>query len=163
MIKPASFIGVRVRSISTMKIPVDLFRRGYELLVSGANLLQSPFLLLLRIYFFWQLFQTGQGKLAHIEKISDYFASLGIPWPTLNAYMAGATETFGGLLLIIGLASRLTAIPITVVMAVAYLTADLEAVTGIFSTTFRAHEMSWVLPSITMFLMKHINEYNFLL
>ena len=24
-------------------------------------------------------------------------------------------------------------------------------------------EMSWVLPSITMFLMKHINEYNFLL
>src|SRR6201993_5444097 len=116
-----------------MKTPVDLFRRGYELLVSGANLLQSPFLLLLRIYFFWQLFQTGQGKLAHIEKISDYFASLGIPWPTLNAYMAGATETFGSLLLIIGLASRLTAIPITVVMAVAYLTADLEAVTGIFS------------------------------
>ena len=62
-----------------MKTPVDLFRRGYELLVSGANVLQSPFLLLLRIYFFWQLFQTGQGKLAHIEKISDYFASLGIP------------------------------------------------------------------------------------
>ena len=30
-------------------------------------------------------------------------------------------------------------------------------------TTFRAHERSWVLPSITMFLMKHINEYNFLL
>jgi putative oxidoreductase len=116
-----------------MKTPVDLFRRGYELLVSGANLLQSPFLLLLRVYFFWQLFLTGQGKLAHIEKISDYFASLGIPLPTLNAYMAGATETFGSLLLIIGLASRLTAIPITVVMAVAYLTADLEAVTGIFS------------------------------
>jgi putative oxidoreductase len=47
--------------------------------------------------------------------------------------MASATETFGSLLLIVGLASRLTAIPITVVMAVAYLTADLEAVTGIFS------------------------------
>ena len=116
-----------------MKTPVDLFRRGYELLVSGAKLLQSPFLLLLRVYFFWQLFQTGQGKLAHIDKISDYFTSLGIPLPTLNAYMAGATETFGSLLLIVGLASRLTAIPIAVVMAVAYLTADLEAVTGIFS------------------------------
>ncbi|HEY2458480.1 MAG TPA: DoxX family protein [Candidatus Acidoferrum sp.] len=101
--------------------------------MSGENLLQSPFLLLLRVYFFWQLFQTGQGKLAHIAKISDYFASLGIPLPTLNAYMAGTTETFGSLLLIVGLASRLTAIPITVVMAVAYLTADLEAVTGIFS------------------------------
>jgi putative oxidoreductase len=116
-----------------MKTPVELIRRGYELLVSGANLLQSLFLLVLRVYFFWQLFLTGQGKLAHIGKISDYFASLGIPLPTLNAYMAGATETFGSLLLIAGLASRLSAIPITVVMAVAYLTADFEAVTGIFS------------------------------
>lgn len=116
-----------------MKTLFNLTRRGYELLVSGANYLQSPFLLLLRVYFFWQLFQTGQGKLAHIEKISEYFASLGIPLPTLNAYMASATETFGSLLLIAGLASRLTAIPITVVMVVAYLTADLEAVTGILS------------------------------
>jgi putative oxidoreductase len=118
---------------SSMKIAVNLFRRGYEFLVSNANFLQSPFLLLLRIYFFWQLFQTGQGKLAHIEKISDYFVSLGIPFPTLNAYLAGATETFGSLLLIIGLASRLTAIPITIVMAVAYLTADFETVTNFFS------------------------------
>ena len=116
-----------------MKTLFNLTRCGYELLVSGANYLQSPFLLLLRVYFFWQLFQTGQGKLTHIEKISEYFASLGIPLPTLNAYMASATETFGSLLLIAGLASRLTAIPITVVMVVAYLTADLEAVTGILS------------------------------
>lgn len=116
-----------------MKTAVNLFRRGYEVLVSGANLLQSPFLLLLRIYFFWQLFQTGQGKLAHIEKISDYFVSLGIPLPTLNAYLAGATETFASLLLIVGLASRLSAIPVTIVMIVAYLTADFEAVTNFFS------------------------------
>jgi putative oxidoreductase len=33
----------------------------------------------------------------------------------------------------IGLASRLTAIPVAVTMGVAYLTADLEAVTSIFS------------------------------
>jgi putative oxidoreductase len=116
-----------------MKTALNLFPRGYDVLVSGTTLLQSPFLLLLRIYFFWQLFQTGQGKLAHIDKISDYFVSLGIPFPTLNAYLAGATETFGSLLLIIGLASRLTAIPVTIVMVVAYLTADFEAVTNFFS------------------------------
>jgi putative oxidoreductase len=116
-----------------MKTAMNLFRGGYEILVSGANFLQSPFLLLLRIYFFWQLFQTGQGKLAHIDKISDYFASLGIPFPTLNAYMAGATETFASLLLIVGFASRLSAIPVTIVMIVAYLTADFEAVTNFFS------------------------------
>jgi len=116
-----------------MTTAVNLFRRGYKFLVSSAGFFRSPLLLLLRIYFFWQLFQTGQGKLAHIDKITDYFASLGIPFPTLNAYLAGATETFGGLLLIVGLASRLSAIPITIVMIVAYLTADFEAVTNFFS------------------------------
>ena len=35
--------------------------------------------------------------------------------------------------MIVGLASRLTAIPVAVTMAVAYITADLEAVTSIFS------------------------------
>ncbi len=76
---------------------------------------------------------TGQGHLAHIGKVSDFFVSLGIPLPTLNAYLSSSVECFGSLLLIIGLASRLTAIPVVVTMAVAYLTADLEAVTSIFS------------------------------
>ena len=49
--------------------------------VTVANLLQSPFLLALRLYFFWQLFQTGQGKLSNIGKIIDFFTSLGIPAP----------------------------------------------------------------------------------
>jgi putative oxidoreductase len=116
-----------------MKNPIHLLGRGYELLVAGLNLLQSPTLLVLRVCFFWQLFQTGQGKLAHIEKVAEFFASLGIPFPTLNAYAAGATEAIGGLLLVAGLASRLAAIPVTVVMVVAYLTADFAAVAGIFS------------------------------
>jgi putative oxidoreductase len=105
----------------------------YRLLVSWLNRLQSPFLLLLRIYFFWQLFQTGQGKLTNLGKVSDYFASLGIPLPGVSATITGLFETFGSLLLIVGLASRLTAIPITVVMIVAYLTGDFEAVTKFFS------------------------------
>jgi putative oxidoreductase len=112
---------------------LKLVRDGYKLLVSGASLLQSPFLLALRVYIFSQLFISGQGKLSNIAKVSDYFASLGVPLPTLNAYLAGATEAFGSLLLIIGLASRLSAIPVAFTMLIAYLTADLEAVTKIFS------------------------------
>ena len=53
--------------------------------------------------------------------------------PLFNAYLAGATECFGGLLLVIGLASRLVAIPVAFTMIVAYVTADYEAVTTIFS------------------------------
>jgi putative oxidoreductase len=112
---------------------IDLSRRGYELLIRCTNLLRSPLLLALRLYFFWQLFLTGQGKLTHLGKISEYFASLGIPFPMLNACLAGAAETFGSLLLMAGLASRLAAIPVAVTMIVAYLAADFEAVTHIFS------------------------------
>jgi putative oxidoreductase len=88
-----------------------LIRRGYEFLVASGNLLQAPLLLILRAYFFWQLFMTGQGRLANIGKVSEFFVSLGIPFPTLNAYLSSSVECFGSLLLMIGFASRLTAIP----------------------------------------------------
>jgi DoxX len=89
-----------------MNAPYDIIRRTNQLLVAGADLLKSPLLLALRLYFFWQLFLTGQGKLSNIGKVSEFFASLHIPLPTLNAYFIGSLECFGGLLLIIGLASR---------------------------------------------------------
>jgi putative oxidoreductase len=116
-----------------MNTKIKLFRDGYGLLITIANLLQSPLLLVLRVYFFWQLFMTGQGHLANIGKVSEFFVSLGIPFPTLNAYLSSSVECFGSLLLIIGLAARLTAIPVAITMAVAYLTADFEAITSIFS------------------------------
>jgi putative oxidoreductase len=71
-----------------MNTLINFIRRGYELLVAGGNSLQSSFLLALRVYFFWQLFMTGQGHLAHIGKVADFFVTLGIPFPTLNAYLS---------------------------------------------------------------------------
>lgn len=66
--------------------------------------------------------KTGWGKLHHISQISEYFSSLGIPFPTLNAYLAGSTELICGFCLLIGLASRLISIPLIGVMVVAFLT-----------------------------------------
>jgi putative oxidoreductase len=103
------------------------------MLVTGANSLKSPVLLALRLYFFWQLFLTGEGKLSNIGKVSEFFASLHIPLPTLNAYFIGSLECFGSLLLIIGLGSRLLSLLIVISMTVAYLAADFEAVSSIFS------------------------------
>ena len=116
-----------------MNKPTNLFRSGYELLIASGGALQSLFLLVLRLYFFWQLFLTGKGKLANIGKVTEFFASLGIPLPTLNAYFIGSLECFGSLLLIIGLASRPLALLVLLSMIVAYLTADFETVSGIFS------------------------------
>jgi putative oxidoreductase len=108
-------------------------RRAYELLVVGANYLRAPLLLALRVFFFWQLFLAGKGKLLNIERTAEFFESLNIPMPILSAYLAASTECFGGLLLVVGLASRLVAIPIAFTMLVAYITADYEALTSIFS------------------------------
>jgi len=116
-----------------MKALINLLRSAYELLICCAKCLQSPLLLFLRVYFFWQLFLTGKGKLEHIDRISEFFSSLHIPMPTLNAWLAGSTECFGGLLLVFGLCSRAAAIPVAITMIVAYITADFDAVRGIFS------------------------------
>jgi putative oxidoreductase len=116
-----------------MNKPTNLILRGYEFLSASGTAMQSPLLLVLRLYFFWQLFLTGKGKLANIGKVSEFFASLGIPLPTLNAYFIGSLECFGGLLLIIGLASRPLALLVFLSMTVAYVTADFEAVSSIFS------------------------------
>jgi putative oxidoreductase len=125
---------VRARLVlQTMNGILHLIRRAYELFVTLANFLQSPLLLVLRVYFFWQLYLTGKGKLSNIGKIIDFFTSLGIPAPMLNAYFVSALECFGGLLLIIGLASRPIAFMIVISMCVAYLTADLEAVKSVFA------------------------------
>src|ERR1700722_2691174 len=110
---------------------LHLIRRGYELLVTVANLLQAPLLLALRIYFFWQLFEAGKGKLLNIGKIIGFFTSLGIPAPAVNAYFVSSLECFCGLLLIIGLASRPIALMVSVSMFVAYWTAGHEALTSV--------------------------------
>ena len=68
-----------------------------------------------------------------LQKPADFFQSLGIPFPYQQAILVGATEFFGGLLLLAGFCSRLISIPLMILLSVAYLTADLEAVKMIFS------------------------------
>ena len=102
---------------------------------TAASWLRSPFLLLVRGYWGWQFFGTGQGKLLNLERTAGFFDSLHIPFPHLNAVVAGSTECLGGLLLLAGLGSRVISVPLIVTMIVAYATADLEAVQAIFSDT----------------------------
>jgi len=98
-----------------------------------ASRAQSPFLLLVRLYWGWQFAQTGWGKLHNLSKITEYFASLGIPFPAFNAFFVANVEFFGGILLILGLFSRLTGLVLSLNMLVAYVTADREALKSIFS------------------------------
>ncbi|MBI4412188.1 MAG: DoxX family protein [Deltaproteobacteria bacterium] len=110
-----------------------MIQKLYQRLIGVASKFQSPFLLAIRLYWGFQFFQTGQGKLADIPKVAGYFGSLGIPFPTLNAYLAAGTECFGGLLLLMGFASRLVSIPLAFTMCVAYATAHRGALVNIFA------------------------------
>ena len=111
----------------------ELAEKTYTLLIRIGDHCRSPLLLLMRLYWGWHFFLTGKGKLANLDRTAGFFADLHIPLPKLNAVMAGSTECFGGLLLLLGLASRLVSVPLMIVMVVAYLTADIDKVKHIFS------------------------------
>jgi putative oxidoreductase len=100
--------------------------------VGFAGFCQSTLLLLIRIYFFWQLFKIGLAKLENIATPIAFFTKLGIPFPEINAWVVGCTECFGSLLIVAGLGSRLAAIPVTIAMAVAYWLGDRNAVLNIW-------------------------------
>ncbi|HEX7678006.1 MAG TPA: DoxX family membrane protein, partial [Thermoanaerobaculia bacterium] len=70
--------------------------------------------------------------LENIGRFIDFLTHLHIPMPAANAYFVASLECAGGLLLLIGLASRLICIPLTVNFIVAYLTADHDAVVNFF-------------------------------
>ncbi len=130
MVLPA----IEIKIMNTSELPPSgTLPKLYTKFSDLASYLQSPFLLVIRLYWGWQFFLTGKGKLEHLDKITEFFTGLGIPFPGANAAFVGFTECAGGLLLIFGLAARLISIPLTILLTVAYLTADLEAVKSLFS------------------------------
>ncbi|HEY2911984.1 MAG TPA: DoxX family protein, partial [Candidatus Angelobacter sp.] len=94
----------------TRKIMIAKIDALYSWFLRIVNSLQSPFLLLIRVYWGWLFLQSGIGKFGHIDKVVGFFTDLGIPAPTFNAYFNASLETVGGILLILGLASRLISV-----------------------------------------------------
>jgi len=114
---------------SLIRSLLSLYRRA----VSAISLLQSPMLLAVRLYWGFQFAQTGWGKLHNLARITDFFASLHIPFPGISAPFVAGLEFVGGILLMVGLCSRPIALLLAGNMMVAYLTADREALGAIFS------------------------------
>jgi putative oxidoreductase len=112
---------------------IDTVQKLHCRLVKCAGHLQSFVLLAVRLGWGYSFFLAGKGKLEDIDKPIGFFGKLGIPFPTFNAYLASTTELVGGLLLMVGLASRLTSIPLAFTMVVAYLTAHRAELLKIFS------------------------------
>lgn len=115
-----------------MKLPAPILKID-ALLATVAGWLQAPLLLVIRVCWGWQFVQTGWGKLMHLDRTTNFFESLHLPAPRLNAMAAGSVECFGGALLLLGLFTRFVSPALIFTMLVAYVTADNEALHAIFS------------------------------
>jgi putative oxidoreductase len=86
--------------------------------------------LLARITVGYVFIESGWGKLHHIEKVVDFFTSLGLKAPVFQAHLVANTEFIGGCLLVTGLFTRFACIPLSIIMVVAIRTARMDDLHG---------------------------------
>lgn len=82
--------------------------------------------LAIRLYLAHVFWMAGKQKIAGMESTIEWFGNpdwgLGLPFPTVLAYLAAYTEAIGALLLLVGLATRWISIPLLITMLVAIFT-----------------------------------------
>jgi len=87
--------------------------------------LQSISLLAARLIVAYGFWTPAWKKFGNIDAVASWFATLGIPFPLINAYLSASTEILGVILLTLGLMTRLISIPLIVIMLVAIFTVHL--------------------------------------
>ena len=75
--------------------------------------------LLVRLFVGYFFLESGWGKIHNLDAFTERFAGWGIPAPAFNAALSGWTEFLGGLLIVLGLFTRLVSIPMFINMLVA--------------------------------------------
>ncbi|MCK9454993.1 DoxX family protein [Sulfurimonas sp.] len=86
---------------------------------------KSLSLLFARVAVAYGFYEPAMMKWSDIGSVAQWFGSMGIPFPTLNAYMAASAEIMGVILLTLGLLTRFISLPLIVVMIVAIVTVHL--------------------------------------
>jgi putative oxidoreductase len=81
-----------------------------------------------RIVVGWVFMWTGWTKLNNLPQITENFASWGIPFPEITTPFVSGVEFIGGLLLLLGLFTRVAAVPLVIVMIVAIISAKLDQI-----------------------------------
>ena len=102
-----------------------MIKTFYPTLKNILNQGQSLSLLFARVIIAYGFYDPAMKKWSDIGSVAGWFDSLGIPFPTINAYMAASVELLGVFLLTLGLFTRLISIPLMVIMLVAITTVHL--------------------------------------
>jgi putative oxidoreductase len=108
-----------------MKFLVDFLINGPERLSAWFAWLPPLFA---RIVVGWVFMWSGWGKLNALERITQNFAEWGIPFPSIMATFVSGVEFFGGLFLLLGLFTRVAAVPLVIVMIVAIISAKFDQI-----------------------------------
>lgn len=87
--------------------------------------LQSIGLLAARLIVAYGFWTPAWKKFGNIDAVAAWFATLGIPFPLINAYLSASTELLGVILLTLGFMTRFISIPLIVIMLVAIFTVHL--------------------------------------
>jgi putative oxidoreductase len=75
--------------------------------------------LVVRVVFGYFWLETGIAKVHNLDGFTQRFVGWGIPFPAFSAGLSAWTELVGGLLIMLGLCTRLVCIPMLINMAVA--------------------------------------------
>jgi putative oxidoreductase len=98
----------------------------YDSFINNLKKLKDLPLLLMRLILAYGFFGPAMMKIKNFDSIIEWFGSIGIPFPTLNAYLATGTEALGAILLLLGFKTRLISIPLMITMIVAIVTVHLK-------------------------------------
>jgi putative oxidoreductase len=72
--------------------------------------------------------ESGWGKLHNIDKVAEFFLELHLPAPVFQAHLVAYTELFAGILVFLGLFTRIASVSLLITMTVAILTAKIEEI-----------------------------------
>ena len=98
--------------------------------------------LVARIVCGWVFLWSGWGKLNLLPRMIENFREWGIPYPEILTPFVSGVEFVGGILLLLGLFTRLAAAPLVVVMIVAIISAKYADIDSL-ETLLGFEEMSY--------------------
>lgn len=94
-----------------------------NVLIAGPARIAAPIAwfgpLLARVAVGWVFLWSGWGKLGALPLVIENFRGWGIPSPELLAPFVSGVEFVGGILLVLGLFTRIAAVPLAITMIVA--------------------------------------------
>lgn len=94
----------------------------YQKFINSLEYIRDLPPLFFRLILSYGFYGPAMMKIGNINGIIDWFTSMRMPLPALNAYLSTGTEVAGFILLFLGLGTRLISLPLIIVMIVAILT-----------------------------------------